>query len=243
MNMKMFLVSSLVLATFFVVMAQPVLRDNQFEGYIIDSNGEKSEVIIEVEDITQPWTFQQDIMYFDKSLATGSRVKREFKKHALAGDIIEYGIPNRKFIYVNYYIKEEDENNIFATKLNKFKDEKVTDFFAEVIDDRSIKVLKFYWPIQEEDENEVPVSTTEQEIIFDILLEREGHKAQSINDISFKEFFSDCTFVFNKYKDEKYRIKPRKGLGKITRSSDLMGSKLEAATERIIQDYYTKCSQ
>lgn len=225
--------------------AQPVLRENQFEGYIIDNEGVRSEVIIEVEDISQPWTFQQDIMYFDKSLATGLRVKREFKKHALPGDIIEYGIPGRKFLYVDYYIKGDEDNNFFATKLNQFKDEKNTDFFAEVLDDRMIQVLRFYIPAFEEDDEEAGISDSEEEITvdYDILLQREGFKAQSVNDISFKDFFSDCSFVLNKYKEEKYRVKPRKGLSKIAGGSSLSGSKLAAATERIIQDYYTRCAQ
>ncbi len=239
--MNKLILSILFVASYLISTAQLNLRENQFEGYLIDSNGERSEVIIEVEDINQPWSFQQDIMYFDKSLATGNRVKREFKKHALAGDFIEYGIGDRKFIYINYYIKGESDKNIFATKLNKFKDETVTDFFAEVIDDRPIKVLKFYIPIDEDEEGET--SSSSQSITYDILFEREGFKAQSINDISFKDFFSDCPFVLNKYKEEKYRIKPRKGLGKITKSNELMGTKLEAATERIIQDFYAKCGK
>ncbi len=246
--MSKLILSTLFLALYLVSTAQLSLRENQFEGYLIDSNGEKSEVIIEVEDITQPWSFQQDIMYFDKSLATGARVKREFKKHALAGDFIEYGIPNRKFVHVNYYIKGESDNNIFTTKLNKFKDETVTDFFAEVIDDRSIQVLKFHVPVEEVEEEaatEDKSSDTESGSVstYDILLQREGHKAQSINDISFKDFFSDCSFVFNKYKEEKYRVKPRKGLGKITKSNEMLGAKLESATERIIQDFHLKCGK
>ena len=243
--MKLVLVLISTFFAFLFSMAQPTLRENQFEGYIIDNNGVKSEVIIEVEDISQPWTFQQDIMYFDRSLATGTRVKREFKKHALPGDIVEYGIPGRKFLYVDYYIKGAEDSNIFATKLNQFKDEKKTDFFAEVMDDRKIQVLRFYIPDLEEDDEEAGMSDSEEEITvdYDILLQREGFKAQSVNDISFKDFFSDCSFVLNKYKEEKYRVKPRKGLSKIAGGSSLSGSKLEAATERIIQDYYTRCAQ
>jgi hypothetical protein len=243
--MKLLLFIITTLAACLSSIAQPVLRENQFEGYIVDNEGVKSEVIIEVEDISQPWTFQHDIMYFDRSLATGTRVKREFKKHALPGDIIEYGIPGRKFLYVDYYIKGDEDNNIFATKLNQFKDEKNTDFFAEVVDDRKIQVLRFYIPSQEEDEEETGNNDTpdESEVSYDILFQREGFSAQSVNEISFKDFFSDCPFVLNKYKEEKYRIKPRKGLAKVSGKSLLSGSKLETAADRIIQDFYARCGQ
>ena len=48
-----------------VSIAQKTTRENQFEGYVITSDMVKSDVAIEVEDIHQPWSFQENIKYFD----------------------------------------------------------------------------------------------------------------------------------------------------------------------------------
>ena len=127
MNFKLILVFA-ILATN-VSFSQPKLRDNQKTGYIILSDGSRTEVAVEVDDAAQPWTFQSGIRYYDKALLTGTRIKREQKKDVVPGEVVEYGFENRRFLYVNYYVKGKGEDALKATA-ERFKGDKNTDFFA-----------------------------------------------------------------------------------------------------------------
>ena len=115
------------------VIGQKSLKPNQFEGYTISVDGIRKECIIEVEDHTFPWAFQENVRVFDKSLLGGTRIKREQKTVITAGEIIEYGYAGKRFVHVSYYVKGEKEDNKLKSAFGKFKDEKNTEFFAEVI--------------------------------------------------------------------------------------------------------------
>ena len=87
-------------------------------------DGTRKEGIIEVEDHTFPWAFQENIRTFDKSLLGNSRIKREQKTLITAGDIIEYGFAGKRFVHVSYYVKGDKEDNKLKSAFGKFKDEK-----------------------------------------------------------------------------------------------------------------------
>lgn len=82
---------------FISMFAQKSNTENRFDGYIVYSDGTKKEGILEVEDASLPWSFQENVKYFDKSLLSAGRVKREQKINCVPGEIIEYGFDNRKF--------------------------------------------------------------------------------------------------------------------------------------------------
>ncbi len=227
--------------------AQTKLRDNQFEGYIITADGTRSEVAIEIEDHTLPWTFQDDVKYYDRSLLTGARVKRELKKNMIAGEIIEYGFADKRFIHINYFVKGKGDDVLKST-MDKLKGEKNTDFFAEVIKEGNIQLLKFYWPpvISDDDYDDdatVNKITTEAKQNFDILIARSGHKPKAIQEINYKTFFEDCAFVINKFENKRYKFTPTSGLKKLLKSDSLSGAKLESASMAIYDDYIQKCDK
>ncbi len=229
-----------------VSIAQKTTRENQFEGYVITSDMVKSDVAIEVEDIHQPWSFQENIKYFDKVLLTGARVKRELKKLCIPGEIIEYGFAGRKFVYVNYYVKGNEE--LLTSTLSKIKGDKNTDYFAEVIKEGKVSLLRFYQPpvIAEEDnynEELMKEYIEASSMGYDILVARPGQKAQSIEDVGFKGFFEDCDFVVKKYEAERYKMKPSKGLKALLKSDRLSGIKLETAARSILADYDAHCAK
>lgn len=248
--MRIFYSSLLLILLHTQAICQGKSRTNQFEGYIITADSLRKEVAIEVEDIKQPWSFQQEVRYFDKALLQGGRVKREQKKECLPGEVIEYGFQDRKFVHVQYYIKGADEDNKFKETFGKFKGEKNIDFFAEVLRSDAVSVAKFHIPpviadddYDSDEKMESHIKTcTEQ---YDLLVFRKGVKPISISDVSFKEFFADCPFVLKKYDEERYKLKPVKGIKAGIKSvfspDKLMGIKLMTAVDGILADYDTKC--
>jgi len=232
---------------FISMFAQKSNTENRFDGYIVYSDGTKKEGILEVEDASLPWSFQENVKYFDKSLLSAGRVKREQKINCVPGEIIEYGFDNRKFTYVSYYIKSADEDNILKSTYSKIKGDKNTDFFAEVFRNGKISLLKFYIPpvISEEDyDNEVKMKelTEKSKTTFDILITREGEKPKSIDDINIKSFFKDCPYIVEKFNNGKYKIKPGKSLKAIFKSEKMPREKLQDSATEILTDYETKCN-
>lgn len=228
--------------------AQKSLKPNQYEGYTIAADGTRKEGIIEVEDHTFPWAFQENVKIFDKSLLGNARIKREQKTVITAGEIIEYGYAGKRFIHVSYYVKGEGEDNKLKSSFGKFKDEKNTEFFAEVIKEGKISLLKFYLPptIADEDyENEATIQKyiDDANATYDILVMRDLEKPKSIEDTSFKNFFKDCEFVVNKHETGKYKIKPDKGLKGFKDKGRLSGPKLEEATNVVMADYEANCGK
>ncbi len=235
---------------FFPGFGQSRTKANHFEGYIITADSVRKEVAIEVEDTQQPWSFQQDVRYFDKSLLNGGRVKRELKKECNPGEVLEYGFQNRRFVSVQYYIKGADEDNKLKEAFGKFKGEKNIDFFAEVIQEGNVLVAKFHIPpvIADEDYDSDEkmrshIKTCEEQ--YDLLVFRKGLKPISISDISFKDFFADCAFVVKKYDEQRYKLKPVKGIKSGIKSvfspDKLMGAALKTAVDAILADYDGKC--
>jgi hypothetical protein len=228
--------------------AQKANTENRFEGYILYADGTKKEGIIEVEDSSFPWTFQENIKFFDKSLLAAGRVKREQKTNCIPGEVIEYGFSDRKFIHVSYYVKGSDEDNILKSSFGKFKGEKNTDFFAEIYRPGNVSLLKFFIPptLTDEDYDDAELMkkhAEESKTSYDILITRPGEKPKSIDDISVKGFFKDCPFVVDKYNDGKYKIKPGKSLKAMFKSEKLPGIKMEDAANDILSDYETHCNK
>jgi len=243
--MKYFITFCIFFITISPVFCQKTLRDNQFEGYIIAIDSTRSEVAIEIEDASQPWTFQDGVKYYDRGLLTGARVKRELKKDLIAGEILEYGFGQRRFTHVNYLVKGKGDD-VLKTTMDKIKGEKNTDYFAEIIKDGKIQLLKFYQPpvISDEEYDDaelVAKLTTESKETFDILIAREGLKAKSIQEINYKTYFEDCPFVLNKFENKRYKINPTSGIKKFLKSDGISGMKLEAAAITIVDDYNLKC--
>ncbi len=245
--MKYIIINTFIFALTSALVGQTKLRDNQLEGYIITADGTKSEVAIEIEDVNLPWTFQDDVKYYDRALLTGARVKRELKKSLIAGEIIEYGFANRRFVHVYYHVKGKGDDVLKST-MDKIKGEKNMDFFAEIIKDGKIQLLKFYQPpvITDEDYDDdelIKKITTEAKENFDILIARDGQKAKPIQEISYKTFFEDCPFVVNKFENKRYKFTPTSGIKKLLKSDGLSGAKLESAANLVVDDYMTKCAK
>jgi len=242
--MKQYLLIIFSLTGIFGAFAQR--SDNRFEGYVVYSDGTRKDQVIEVEDPALPWTFQYDVRTFDKALLAAGKIKKEQKKALDPIKVKEYGFGNRKFVAVSYYIKGDGEDNILKSAYGKFKGDKNTDFFAEVIRDGKVKMLKFYIPpiITDEDyEDDKVVAEKENKAksTFDILLVRDGFKPESIDGVSFKTFFSDCDAVVKKYEANKYRVKPGKSLKSMFKGDKLPGARLEEAALQVLADYDASC--
>jgi hypothetical protein len=228
--------------------AQPVLRENQFEGYVISEDSARTEVIIEVEDHTYPWAYQQDVMFFDKSKVTGTRVKREEKKFCLPGEYIEYGFNGRRFVAIQYYVASKGEDNAIKSAIGKFKSEKNTDFFAEVVREGRVSLLKFHIPpvISDEDYDDPKIMEDfikESADGYDILVRSDILGPKAIQDADFEKYFEGCAFVLKKYDEGRYTIKPSKGLKGLLASNALSGQKLLQAAERVLGDYDQRCNK
>lgn len=228
--------------------AQKANTENRFEGYIIYADGSRKDGIIEVEDSTFPWAFQENIKFFDKSLLTAGKIKRDQKTNCIPGEIIEYGFSERKFVHVSYYVKGPDEDNVLKSSFGKFKGEKNTDYFAEIYKPGKVSLLKFYIPPiltdEDYDDAELMKKHVEQsKTSFDILITKSDEKPKSIDDISIKGFFKDCPYVLDKYSNGKYKIKPGKSLKAMFKSEKLPGVKLEEAANDILSDYESHCSK
>jgi hypothetical protein len=237
-----------ILVFLYVANAQTKLRENQYEGYVILEDSSRMEVIIEVEDNTYPWAYQQDILFFDTSKATGVRVKREEKKYCLPGEYIEYGFNGRRFVAIQYYVKSKGEDNAITTAIGKFKNEKNTDFFAEVMREGQVSLLKFYIPpvISDEDYDDPTIIQDyikDSENSYDILLLKGDMPAKPIQDADFDSYFKGCAFVLKKYEEGRYTLKPSKGLKGLLSSNALSGQKLMQAAERIVNDFDQRCGK
>ncbi len=228
--------------------AQKSKTENRFEGYIIFADSVKKVGIIEIEDVNQPWTFQENVKFFDKALLSAGRVKREQKFNCNPGEIIEYGINDRVFKHVSYYVKNLEEDNILKSTYGRIKGDKNTDYFAEVFKSGKVSLLKFYIPpsISEDDydNDELMKEYVEKsKTSYDILITRGVEKPKSIDDISIKNFFKDCDFVVKKYNDSKYKLKPGKSLKAMFKGDKLPGSKLEEAARDIVADFELHCNK
>jgi len=222
-------------------------KDNQMTGYIIMADGTKTEVGLEVEDASQPWTYQDGIKYFDKTLLTGARIKRELKKVLMAGEVVEYGFGTKKYVHIHYLPKSKGSDAI-KTTMDKIKGEKNMEFFAEVIRDGDIRLLRFYQPptITDEDYDNpesIAEMTKESKETYDILIDKVGEKAKSIEEINYKSFFEGCAFVIKKFEDKRYKIQPSSGIKKLLKSDGLSGTKLETAANAVLDDYQQKCGK
>ena len=240
--------SLIVIKTFGVLTANAQKpKDNQMAGYIIMADGTRSEVGLEVEDASQPWTYQDGVKYFDKNLLTGGRIKRELKKVLMAGEVVEYGFGNKKYVHIHYLPKTKGSDAI-KTTMDKIKGEKNMEFFAEVIRDGDIRLLRFYQPpiITDEDyDNPESIAEMTKESIetYDILIDKVGEKAKSIEEINYKSFFEGCSFVTKKFEDKRYKIQPSSGIKKLLKSDSLSGIRLENAANAILDDYQQKCGK
>ncbi|MBK7634073.1 MAG: hypothetical protein IPJ13_07055 [Saprospiraceae bacterium] len=121
----------------------------------------------------------------------------------IPGEIIEYGFENKRFMHVSYYVKGKGEDILKATA-EKFKGDKNTDYFAEIVHDGKIKLLRFYIPPVIADEDYDDKSIMEKYIQnardgYDILISREGLGTKAIQEINVKSFFEDCPFILNKF--------------------------------------------
>ncbi len=228
-----------------VIQSQPVLKGNQMVGYIITEDGIKKEVGLEIEDETLPWTYQHDIRYFDKTLLTGKRIKKELKTVAEPGIITEYGFGDRRFKAVTYNLSSK-EGDILQATLETIKGEAIKGFFAEVISEGPITLMKFYLPptLTDDDYDDPEVMkkyVTSVTKSYDVLIQRGNQTAKPIQNINVNTYFEDCPFVLQKFKDKKYPINPSTGIKKLLSKSELSGIKLENAAKRVVIDFESKC--
>lgn len=237
------------LSAFGTAMAQTKMKENRFEGYVITAEGAKNNVVIEVEDVKYPWAFNHDVRYFDRSLLkSGARIKREDKKPCVPGEVVEFGFGTRKFVYINHYVMDKGDKNIAVTALNKFKGDKNTDFFGEVVKDGKIQVVTFFnKPDIGDDDFENPEKMesymAESKQTSDILMSKNGSKAKSVNDLNFDEFFVDCPEVVKKYSSGQYELKPPKSIKSRVQKKVVLGESLQKAVNEILDDYEKMCKK
>jgi hypothetical protein len=244
---KLFLFICFILFTS-SVFSQAELKENQFEGYIIQKNGTKKEGIIEIKNIRQPWSFQEPFKFFDKSLLGNDKIKKSDKMECIPGEVIEYGFGDKRYVLVNYVNNNQAEGGTLTTGLSALKNATQTKYFAEVYREGKVSLFRFY-----NSPPEFYVTSGEDEAAkmrdfiedckknYDILIEKGEEKAKSFEQISIKKFFKDCPFVIKKYEDNLYTKKPVKGLKSMIKDSLLRGEPLAAAALEMIVDYEANC--
>lgn len=246
---KLFSVLAFMLVSF-IGFSQTALKENQFEGYIIKKNGDRMEGIVEIDNINHPWSFQETIKFFDKALLNGEKVKKSDKLECKPGDVIEYGIGEKRFVLVSYTNTNQAGGNALTAGLGALKSATQTKHFAEVYREGKVSLYRFYnsppeayVTVGDEQARQMDDFIKDCKTNYDILIEKGEEKAKSFDDISIKKFFKDCEFVVNKYKDEKYTKKPVKGLKSMIKSALLRGEPLAAAAMEMIVDYEANCAK
>lgn len=227
--------------------SQDAMRSNQMDGYIISADGTRTEVGLEIEDEELPWTFQTDVRYFDRSLLTGDRVRKEHKTVAEPGEVVEYGFDGRRFIAVIYNTYAQG-GNIFKNTLESIKGDGDEGYFAEVVTEGDIQLLRFYLPPEIDDEDYDSPRAMERYIkdaikTYDILIYKDGLPIKPVQSIKIKTYFGDCDFVMKKFKDKRYKINPSTGFKKVFSGDDLSGTRLENAAKKVAEDYQSKCGK
>lgn len=249
--MKKLIQNLLLLLMTTITIAQTELKENQFEGYIITNDGKKVEGIVEINNIKYPWSFQESILFFDKSLLEDNeKVKRKEKSKYKPGDITEYGFGDKRFVSISYNDNNTLDNNDVNETLGMIKSVTKTKYFAEVYYSGNISIYRFYssptgfsvhageQQMKEYDEYIEKCITT-----YNILIEREGEKAKAFDDINIKKFFKDCSVVVKKYENNEYTKKPVKGLKSLVKDAMLRGEPLLEAVLEIVNDYEKNCSK
>lgn len=248
--------SKLTASIFFLVLflgtafSQQTLNDNQFEGYIILKNGEKKEGIVEIGNINKPWSFQETIKFFDKSLLEKEKVKKDDKLECKPGEVVEYGIPGRRFLFVTYTNNNNVDGNALTSGIGMLKNATQTKFFAELYREGKVSVYRFYnsppdFAFTSGDEEARALSNYKEKCLreFDILIEKGEEKAKAFDEVNIKKFFKDCEFVVQKYEDKKYTRQPVKGLKSMMKKAMLKGDALAAAAMEMIEDYEAQCAK
>jgi hypothetical protein len=246
MRKLVYLISVIILAN--PVYAQTELKSNQFEGYIIMSNGDRQEGIIEIKNIREPWRFQETFKFFDKSLLSGDKVKKSEKMECKPGEVIEYGFGDKRYVLVSYTNNNQAQGNALTTGISAIKSATQTQHFAEVYREGKVSLYRFYnsppagyVTVGEEEAEEMKSFIEDCKKNYDILIEKGDEKAKSFEDVLVKKFFKDCPFVVEKYEDNKYTKKPVKGLKSMIKSSLLRGEPLAAAALEMVIDYEANC--
>jgi hypothetical protein len=232
--------------------SQTVLKENQFEGYIVMKNGDKKEGIIEIGNISLPWSYQEDVKFFDKAVLSKPKVKKDDKMECKPGEVIEYGIGTSKFMLVEYQNMDGSANNVngLTAGLSALKNATQTKYFAELFREGKISVYKFYNspPGFYATSGDAQAANMDALIHdcktkYDILIEKDGEKAKSFEGISIKKFFKDCEMVVKKYDEGKYTKKPVKGLKSYVKSGMLKGEALANSANEMIVDYEANCAK
>jgi hypothetical protein len=226
------------------VHAQQALKDTQFEGYLIKKGGEKKEVIIEVDNLREPWKFQQDIKFFDKSQLGQKKIKKESCK---PGDYEGYVIGTREFTVVEYAGKDAPETNELNAAMGGLKKLSKPKYFAEIDRKGKITTYKFYnsppefYVTSGDDIKKMDEFVEKCKREYDILLSKEGEKPVAFDELKIKKFFKECDFVVKKYEDGLYKKKPVKGLGSLIKAAMLSGQSLYDAVMEMVDDYEKEC--
>ncbi|MCB9308830.1 MAG: hypothetical protein H6567_02080 [Lewinellaceae bacterium] len=241
---------SVLIFSFGTVFSQQELKENQFEGYIIMKNGDRRDGIIEISNINLPWSFQETIKFFDKSLLDNKKVKKSEKEECKPGDVIEYGIEGRRYLVVSYSNKNNVDGNALNSAIGLAKNLSQTKFYAELYREGKVSLYRFY-----NSPPEFYITSGEQEgkdmheyiekckNEFDILIEKGEEKAKAFDDVNIKKFFKDCDYVVKKYQDKKYTKQPVKGLKSMVQQSFIRGDALAAAAMEMIEDYEANCAK
>lgn len=248
--MNKFLLILLFQAAHIICFSQESLKANQFEGYIIMKNGDRKEGIIEIKNIHHPWSFQETIKFFDKSLLNGDKVKAKDKKEYSPGEVIEYGFGEKRYVLVSYTNNNQAEGGTLTSGLSALKSATQTKHFAEVYREGKVSLYRFYnSPPDFYTTSGAAEAQKMEDFIrdcktnYDILIEKGEEKAKSFEDVSVKKFFKDCELVVKKYEDGKYTKKPVKGLKSMISAGLLRGEALAASAMEMIIDYEANCSK
>lgn len=232
------------------MMAQMELKENQFEGYVVKADGSKMEGIVEIKNIKQPWSFQETILFFDKSLLDNEKVKKKEKTECKPGEYIEYGIQDKRYGLVSYTNMNQASGGTTTTAMSVMKATTQNKFFAEIYREGKVSLYRFYnsppdfWVTSGDAQaQEMESFIRDCKENFDILIEKEGEKAKAFGGITVKKFFKDCDFVVQKYEDKKYTKKPIRGLKSALSSESLRGDALANAAMEMITDYESECAK
>jgi len=232
------------------LLAQSELKENQFEGYVIKADGKRMDGIVEIKNISHPWSFQETVLFFDKSLLDNEKVKKKEKTECRPGEYVEYGFQDRRYALVSYTNLNQASGGTTTTAMSVMKGATQTKFFAEVFREGKVSLYRFYnsppdfWVTTGDAQaQEMQTFIRDCKENFDILIEKEGEKAKAFGGISVKKFFKDCDFVVQKYEDKKYTKKPVKGLKSAFASENLRGDALANAAMEMITDYEAECAK
>ncbi len=214
--------------------AQKELSDTQFEGFVIDNDGKKTEGIIEMNP-SFPWDVQKGIKFIPQDTwESKDKIKNKDKEKYGPKDL-------QAFQASDMYYETQKYADLSAVGLANIPKK----YFLHRIEDGTMKLYRFY-----SNPPKVISGRTFDEVYADyrqnyqLAFFKEGDKIRSADGTDMGKYIDDCMAVWEKFKDGLYgNAKRKEEMTKVGKLLRTMGDNMNEDEYRTLVSDYNQCEE